>query len=121
MPLSHVSAGLAGEEMGPQIRAALAEMDLGIDGIVAATDLIAMSALRTLHETGRSVPDDVQIIGFDDLPLAAQTMPPLTTIRQEIALGARRMVERLKARIEGEGAHSLVMEPRLVRRASTRG
>lgn len=121
VPLSHVSAGLAGEEMGPQIRAALAEMDLGIDGIVAATDLIAMSALRTLHETGRSVPGDVQIIGFDDLPLAAQTMPPLTTIRQEIALGAKRMVERLKARIEGESGNSLVMEPRLIRRSSTRG
>ncbi|WP_395394074.1 LacI family DNA-binding transcriptional regulator [Novosphingobium sp. BL-8A] len=120
IPLSHLSAGLAGGDMEPGIRSVLSEMDMGIDGIVAATDLIAMSALRTLHEIGRGVPDQVQIIGFDDLPLAAQTMPPLTTIRQEIAAGAKAMVERLRARIEGEGANSLVMAPQLVRRASTR-
>lgn len=120
IPLSHLSAGLAGEEMDPKIRAVLSEMDMGIDGIVAATDLIAMSALRTLHEIGRPVPTAVQIVGFDDLPLAAQTMPPLTTIRQEIANGARAMVERLKARIDGESTNSLVMPPQLIARGSTR-
>ncbi|TCM18131.1 LacI family transcriptional regulator [Novosphingobium sp. PhB165] len=119
IPLSHLSAGLAGEDMGSQIRSVLAEMDMAVDGIVAATDLVAMSALRALHEIGRAVPGDMQVIGYDNLPLAAQTMPPLTTIRQEIAAGARAMVERLKARIEGENAPGLVMAPALVRRAST--
>ncbi|WP_395327444.1 LacI family DNA-binding transcriptional regulator [Novosphingobium sp. BL-8H] len=120
IPLSHLSAGLAGEDMGPGIRSVLSEMDMGVDGIVAATDLIAMTALRTLHEIGRGVPDIVQIVGFDDLPLAAQTMPPLTTIRQEIAAGAKAMVERLRTRIEGEGTSGLVMAPQLIRRGSTR-
>lgn len=120
IPLSHLSAGLAGEVMDPGIRTVLSEMDMGVDGIVAATDLIAMSALRTLHEIGRPVPEAVQIVGFDDLPLAAQTMPALTTIRQEIASGARAMVERLKARIDGQPANSLVMAPQLIRRGSTR-
>ena len=90
------------------------------DGFVCASDLIAMSALRVLYETGRAVPDDAQIVGFDDLPMAAQTMPPLTTIRQEIAEGARVMVERLKARIEGESTESLAMAPSLIVRRTTR-
>ena len=106
--------------MGPQIEEALSRADLEIDGIVAASDLVAMSALRALHDMGRSVPGQVRIVGFDDLPLAAQTTPPLTTIRQEIAEGARALVEKLKARIEGETTLSLVMPPKLVIRQTTR-
>jgi DNA-binding LacI/PurR family transcriptional regulator len=119
-PFVHLPVDLASESMGPQIEQALAGTDLPIDGIVAASDLIAMSALRVLHDRGRTVPGDVRIIGFDDLPLAAQTTPPLTTIRQEIAEGARARVEKLKARIEGQPVQSLVMPPRLVVRQTTR-
>jgi DNA-binding LacI/PurR family transcriptional regulator len=119
-PFVHLPVDLASESMGPQIEQALAGTDLPIDGIVAASDLIAMSALRVLHDRGRTVPGDVRIIGFDDLPLAAQTTPPLTTIRQEIAEGARALVEKLKARIEGQPVQSLVMPPRLVVRQTTR-
>ncbi|WP_159977164.1 MULTISPECIES: LacI family DNA-binding transcriptional regulator [unclassified Novosphingobium] len=119
LPLTHIPVALANAEMGPQIKAALAMPDLDYDGIVCASDLIAMSALRVLYETGRAVPDDTQIVGFDDLPLAAQTMPPLTTIRQEIGDGARVMVEKLKSRIEGEDTSSLAMAPTLIRRRTT--
>lgn len=120
LPLAHIPVNLASAEMGPQIKAALA-MNVDYDGLVCASDLIAMSALRVLYETDRAVPDDVQIVGFDDLPLAAQTMPPLTTIRQEIGEGARIMVEKLKARIEGETTQSLAMPPSLIVRKTTRG
>ncbi|WP_404480239.1 LacI family DNA-binding transcriptional regulator [Novosphingobium sp. BL-52-GroH] len=120
LPLAHIPVNLATTEMGPQIKAALA-MHVDYDGFVCASDLIAMSALRVLYETDRAVPDDTQIVGFDDLPLAAQTMPPLTTIRQEIAEGARVMVEKLKARIEGEDTSSLAMPPSLIVRRTTRG
>ena len=106
--------------MGPEIEAAMLEQCAGIDGVVAASDLVAMAALRCLHQNGRRVPDDVQIVGFDDLPLASQTSPPLTTIRQEIAAGARAMVTRLRALVEKEPAVSLVMPPVLVARESTR-
>ncbi|WP_236549183.1 LacI family DNA-binding transcriptional regulator [Novosphingobium sp. TCA1] len=116
----HLPVELADAAMGPQIAQALAGTDLPIDGIVAASDLIAMSALRVLHEMGRAVPGEVRIVGFDDLPLAAQTTPPLTTIRQEIAEGARALVERLRTRIEGRPTQSLVMPPRLVVRQTTR-
>lgn len=120
LPLAHIPVNLASAEMGPQIKAALS-MSVDYDGFVCASDLIAMSALRVLYETDRAVPDDVQIVGFDDLPLAAQTMPPLTTIRQEISEGARIMVEKLKARIEGETTQSLAMPPSLIVRKTTRG
>lgn len=119
LALVHIPVTLATAEMGPQIKSALAMSAIDYDGFVCASDLIAMSALRALYETGRAVPDDAQVVGFDDLPLAAQTMPPLTTIRQEIAEGARLLIEKLKARIEGQPTDSIAMAPRLIRRHTT--
>ncbi|GGY94772.1 LacI family transcriptional regulator [Novosphingobium colocasiae] len=120
VPIRHIPIPLATDAMGPEIEAAMASQCSGINGVVAASDLVAMAALRCLHQKGMRVPEDVQIVGFDDLPLAAQTSPPLTTIRQEIAAGARAMVERLRALVEKEPATSLVMAPTLVVRQSTR-
>lgn len=117
VPLVHLPVDLAAETMGAQLSDALA--DCRADGLFAASDLIAMSALRILHEMGRKVPDDVQIVGFDDLPLAAQTSPPLTTIRQEIAEGAKAIVEKLRARIEGQETRNQVNAPRLIERGTT--
>ncbi|HZJ08615.1 MAG TPA: LacI family DNA-binding transcriptional regulator [Trueperaceae bacterium] len=66
------------------------------DGVLAANDPAALSAYRALHQAGLRVPDDVKVIGFDDIHLAAQAEPPLTTIRvekQELGrLGARRLL-----------------------------
>jgi len=108
----------AGGAMAPQIAAHLAQMDPAIDGIFASTDVVAMATLRQLHETGRTVPDDVAVIGFDDLPLAMHTVPQLTTVRQDLAAGAKAMVERLVARINGEEASPLVLKPELMVRES---
>lgn len=120
IPIVHMPISLAAEQMGPQLQAAVADCDIGVDGVVAATDLIAITALRCLHDHKRRVPEDVQVVGFDDVPLAQQTMPPLTTIRQEIGDGAKAMVEKLRQRIAGETSDSLVMPPRLVIRETTR-
>ncbi|WP_260924413.1 LacI family DNA-binding transcriptional regulator [Novosphingobium sp. 9] len=120
VPLVHIPARLAGEEMDPLIQAALSEPLYEIDGIVAASDLIAMSALRCLHGLNRAVPREIQIVGFDDLPLAAHTSPPLSTIRQEIALGAKLMVDKLTALIGGGSAQSEITTPVLIERATTR-
>jgi DNA-binding LacI/PurR family transcriptional regulator len=89
-----------------------------VDGIVAASDVIAMSALRALSEHRRTVPQDVRVIGFDDLPIASQTSPPLTTIRQDISAGAHYLVERLFERMAGTDAGSVIMPPVLVVRES---
>jgi DNA-binding LacI/PurR family transcriptional regulator len=55
----------------------------------------------------------MKIVGFDDLPIAAQTVPPLTTIRQDINAGARGLVDLLLRRLAGEATESLVLPPHL--------
>lgn len=89
-----------------------------VDGIVAASDIIAMSALRALAEHGRRVPGDVRVIGYDDLPLANQTSPSLTTVRQDLEQGARHLMEKLLLRLSGTASESTVMPPTLVVRDS---
>jgi len=117
--LKHVKITLAGEDMGPQIEKSLSSR-FSYDGIVAASDLIALSALSALHRIGKRIPQDVQVVGFDDLPLSSYSAPPLTTIRQEISRGAKLMVEKLKERMGGKNTPSVVMPPILVVRESTR-
>jgi DNA-binding LacI/PurR family transcriptional regulator len=68
-----------------------------IDGIFAASDLMALGALRALRRTGRRAPDDVAVIGFDDIPLAVAAEPPLTTVRQQTVLQGRAMARLLLA------------------------
>lgn len=89
-----------------------------IDGIVAASDVIANSAIRALTEAGRRVPDDVSIVGYDDIELASYAHPPLTTVRQDLAEGARLLVERV---LSGEThvAQSVAMTPALIIRQSS--
>ncbi len=89
------------------------------DGIFAASDVAAMSALRALAEAGIDVPSTTAVVGYDDVTLAAHTVPPLTTIRQDLSLGAELMVERLMQRIAGEPAGSAIVPPVLIRRQST--
>jgi DNA-binding LacI/PurR family transcriptional regulator len=88
------------------------------DGIVAASDVIAMSAIRALAERGLSVPNDVAVIGYDDVSVARYTTPPLTTIRQDVVGGARLLVELLFRRLAGDEPQSVTMAPELVLRAS---
>ena len=95
---------------GEQAARELLRREPDLDGIFAASDLMAIGAMRTIKDSGRGVPDDVAVIGFDDIDLSQHTEPPLTTINQAIAVQARLMVELLLARIDGEpadGAHIL--------------
>lgn len=89
------------------------------DGIIAASDIIAMSALSALSDYDIDVPRDVKIIGYDDLPIAVQTSPRLTTIRQDFKAGSRHLVNSLLKRIAGEETASIVMKPELIVRRST--
>jgi DNA-binding LacI/PurR family transcriptional regulator len=89
-------------------------MDPATDGIFAASDMIAMATLRLLHERGHRVPDDIAIVGFDGLPMITQTVPQLTSIRQDIAGGAQTMVASLLKRMAGEDTPSTIMAPELI-------
>lgn len=90
--------------------------------VFCANDQMALGLLRALAEAGRRVPGDVSVIGFDDVPDAANYRPPLTTIRQDFTALAHRAVDLLVAEIEGtpEGEASAVVPTRLVERASAR-
>ncbi|WP_033919669.1 LacI family DNA-binding transcriptional regulator [Sphingomonas sp. 37zxx] len=88
------------------------------DAIFAASDVAAISVLRALSEAGLDVPGSTAVIGYDDVTIAAQISPPLTTIRQDLATGAGLMVDRLMQRIAGEDARSAIVPPSLIRRQS---
>lgn len=94
-----------------------------VDAVFAANDLTASGGLRVLRERGRRVPEDVAVIGFDDmLPVAEQTDPPLTTVRQDIEemgrLMARLLLRGLDPRGAGAAPAAVVLPTTLVRRAS---
>lgn len=90
-----------------------------LDAVFAASDLMAHAALRTLREAGRRVPDDVAVIGFDDIETAAYTEPPLTTVRQPIQEIGRQMTRQLLRLAAGETVETaLVLPTELIRRES---
>ena len=72
--------------------------------------------LTELRRQDIAVPETIRLVGFDDLPIARQTVPALTTVRQDIAAGARGLVELLLRRLAGETTESLVMPPELIQR-----
>jgi LacI family transcriptional regulator len=75
------------------------------DAVFAASDIMAVGAMRAVREAGLRVPDDVAFVGFDDLPLATPPDPPLTTIRQPVFQFGTTAVELLTDLIEN-GVHS---------------
>ncbi|MEU6136696.1 LacI family DNA-binding transcriptional regulator [Nocardioides sp. NPDC047086] len=97
----------------------LLQRDPGIDAVFAASDLMADGALRTLRRLGRRVPDDVAVIGFDDVDAARFTDPPLTTVQQPIHEIGTRLAEQILRLVAGEEvAASVVLPTRLVIRES---
>ena len=108
---------LTSESSYSAIEAYLAE-NPSPDGIVAASDVIAMSALRALIACGKRVPQDVSVVGYDDVQMALHTNPPLTSLRQDVVRGAKLMVDMLFKRIEGVEVRSVAMAPELILRTS---
>jgi DNA-binding LacI/PurR family transcriptional regulator len=90
------------------------------DGLVCASDVIAAGAIEALQEAGLSVPDDVNVCGYDDVAMARTFTPPLTTIKQDMKLGAQFMVQMLFERLEGNRSSSAVLPANLIVRKSTR-
>ena len=89
--------------------------------VFVCNDLMAIGALRAVHESGLRVPDDISIVGFDDIELSAYTSPPLTTVAQpKDDIGAL-AVEMLLERVSGRRleARKVMLQPTLHVRAST--
>ena len=87
-----------------------------LDAVFVASDVMAAGALQALRRTGRRVPQDVAVVGFDDSPIASHTTPSLTTVRQPVEAVGELAVELLLSTVDGENP---VLPTELVVRAST--
>ncbi|GHJ43722.1 LacI family transcriptional regulator [Catellatospora sp. TT07R-123] len=94
-----------------------------VTAVFCANDQQALGMLRALHERGIRVPEDVSVVGFDDIPEAAYLSPPLTTIRQDFDEVGRRCLAALLDMLDAQGPDSPLRHPRvpptLVARASS--
>jgi DNA-binding LacI/PurR family transcriptional regulator len=116
---SIVAVGDFTRESGTAAMRQLLEDDPLLDAVFVASDLMAHGAIRTLHELGRRVPEDVAVISFDDSELARYTDPPLTTIRQPIVQLGRELARQVLRSIAGEEvAPAVILPTELIVRAS---
>ncbi|MEU4690206.1 LacI family DNA-binding transcriptional regulator [Actinoplanes sp. NPDC023714] len=107
----------AGYEQGRRLAA-----DPAVTAIFCANDRIALGVLRALHEAGRRVPEEVSVVGFDDMPDSGFFLPPLTTVHQDFAELGRRALALLLRHLGRPGAappEDVLVAPSLVARAST--
>jgi DNA-binding LacI/PurR family transcriptional regulator len=97
--------------------------DPSLDGVFAASDLMAIGAMAALRAAGRSVPDDVAVVGFDDAPIAATADPALTSIRQPIEEMGREMARLLVdgIRVPDRPPRRVILDTQLVVRRSSAG
>lgn len=121
MPQDAVEQGDFTQEGGERAARALLEAHPDIDGLFVASDLMAVGALRVLAESGRRVPEDVALVGYDDLGVAERATPPLTTVSNPISELATRATKLLLESVDGSGPPApmrLIVTPTLVRRES---
>jgi DNA-binding LacI/PurR family transcriptional regulator len=109
------------EEGGRRAAEDLLDLHPDLDGLVVASDLMARGALAVAAARGLRVPDELAVVGYDDLGVAETTDPPLTTMRQPIGEMAERATRLLLDRIDGResgGAYRLIIPTELVVRES---
>jgi len=99
------------------MRTLIARVD-NLDAVFAASDLLAAGAIDVANERGLTVPGDIAIAGFDDSSAATRTVPPLTTIRMDVAATARATVVQMLSVINGGETISRVMPVELIVRGS---
>ncbi|MFF7974939.1 substrate-binding domain-containing protein [Streptomyces sp. NPDC007905] len=92
-----------------------------LDAVFAASDSMAAGALQALRQSGRQVPGDVAVVGFDDSPVAADSDPPLTSVRQPLEDMGRELARLMIARLNSEDVPepTVILRPALVVRQSS--
>lgn len=109
-------------EGGYRTMRTLLEMDDAFSALVAGNDQMALGALHLLHERGVTVPGEMSVVGFDDVPEAAYFFPPLTTVRQDFTTLGQQSAEYLIALMEDPDTiiQQKTLMPELLTRSSTR-
>ena len=116
----HTMTGYFTEESGASGIARVLEADPKVDAVFAANDLMAFGAMRAIRNAGRRIPDDVAVVGFDDIPASAITHPPLTTVHQPLYEMGRKAAGMVMAAVRGDRIEGRIELPTsLVVRAST--
>jgi DNA-binding LacI/PurR family transcriptional regulator len=105
-------------ESGSKAVQSLLRKKTKFDAIFTCNDLLAMGAIRTLIEIGHRVPQDVSVIGYDDTPLGATFIPPLSSVHQNWNEGGRLLARKALALFRGERVRSETLPSRLVLRAT---
>jgi DNA-binding LacI/PurR family transcriptional regulator len=120
LPELHVEADNR-ETSGHAAMSHLLESAVPFDAVFAASDLIALGAMKRLRQADISVPEQVSVVGFDDIPAASYFSPTLTTVRQDTRRAARVLVSNLIAMINGEPVKSHLLPMSLAIRGSCGG
>lgn len=108
-------------ESGYDAIVALERANVQYSGVLAANDLMALGAIRALREFSYRIPEDVEVIGFDNIPFAAYCDPPLTTIQQPTSMMGRKACEMILQMIRGRQIQeSVTLYPKVVIRKTTR-
>ena len=109
------------ERIGYQATETLLASGHEFDAVFAVTDAIAVGAMQALQSAGKKIPEDVAIVGFDDLPTASFVSPRLSTVRQDVQSAGELLVNKIVRLIEGDAVESQVIAPTLVVRESCGG
>jgi DNA-binding LacI/PurR family transcriptional regulator len=107
------------EQSGYDAAVELIRRKVKFDAIFAASDLIAIGAMRALEENGLEIPADVAIVGFDDIPAASLAHPPLSTVQQDYRRAGEVLVDALLKQIRNEKADTAALPARLIVRKSS--
>ncbi|WP_405015058.1 LacI family DNA-binding transcriptional regulator [Kitasatospora sp. NBC_01539] len=118
IPLLDVASGDFREEGGAEAMEQLLDAHPQLDAVFTASDGMAIGALQTLRRRGRRVPEDVAVIGFNDLASARLTSPPLTTVYQPVRALGHEMARMLVGAIDGKDPSPLILPTRLTVRES---
>jgi DNA-binding LacI/PurR family transcriptional regulator len=110
---------LSSEEEGYQAAKALLAREATFDAMFAASDLIAIGAIRALNEHGLRVPEDIAVVGFDDIAMARFATPPLTTVIQDTGRAGELLVDTLLRLVRDQPAESMMLPAKLVVRKSS--
>ncbi|MCE9687182.1 LacI family DNA-binding transcriptional regulator [Shewanella sp. AS16] len=111
-------AAISTESSGYEAARQLLASGLSFDALFAASDLIAIGAIRALKEQGIAVPEQVAVVGYDDIPVASFANPPLTTIKQNTQLAGEILVDSLLKLIRGQAVSPQLIPTSLVVRSS---
>ena len=106
------------DESGYLAAKKLLENGVAFDAICAASDLIAIGAMRAVQEAGYNIPNDIAVVGFDDIATASFTFPAMTTAKQDTVLAGELLVDKLLQLVSGEEAQTQLMPTTLVVRNS---